>query len=67
MVWLRSVNQAFCLVCVSLLLSQCLDDGSEVLASVGLKAEAEGDGGGLEIELPSMLLQWRGFWWTFLT
>ena len=49
-------------------LGQSLDDGSEVLASVGLEAKAESDGGGgLEMELPSRLQVWRGSWWTFLT
>ena len=38
-------GKAFCLVAVCLLLCQCLYDGSEVLASVGLEAEAEGGSG----------------------
>ncbi len=39
-------GKAFSLVAVSLFLCQCLNDGSEVLASVGLEAEAESDRGG---------------------
>ena len=39
-------GKAFNLVAVCLLLCQCLSDGSEVLASVGLEAEAEAGGWG---------------------
>ena len=60
-------GKAACLVAACLLLGQCLNDGSEVLASVGLKAEAECDRGDLETKLPSKLLLSTGFWWTFLT
>ena len=40
-------DQALCLASVGLFPGQCLDDGSEVLASVSLEAKAEGDGWGL--------------------